>query len=214
MSVLTVFPVWLVIALVALLPALEASTFVGLAVPGETAVVAGGVVAHGGAVPLWLVIASAAVGAVVGDQVGFRLGRRYGARLLGRLPARVQSSASLQRAIGLVRRRGATAVFIGRWAAALRALVPGVAGLSGVAPLRFSVANVAGGTLWAGAVATAGYLAGASYGVLVHRLGIAGDAVLATVALSLAIGLLRHRTASRRTLTRTGPGARGTHDDA
>lgn len=204
MSVLTALPVWLVVALVALLPALEASTLVGLAVPGETVVVAGGVVAHTGAVPLWLVIASAWVGAVVGDQIGFRVGRRYGWRLLARLPDRVAKSASMERAIGLVRRRGATAVLVGRWAAALRALVPGVAGLSGVTPLRFSLANIAGAALWAGAVATAGYLAGASYGVLVHRLGIAGDVVLATVALSIAIGVLWHRSASRRTLTRTG----------
>ena len=191
MSILHAAPVWLLIALVALLPALEASTLVGLVIPGETTVVAGGVAAHAGAVPLWLVIVAAVLGAVAGDQVGYRLGRRYGVGLLRRLPARVARSRALERAIGMVRRRGATAVFLGRWAAALRALVPGVAGLSGVAPLRFSVANVAGGTLWASTVAVVGYLAGASYGVLVHRLGLAGDAMIVIVVLAVAVAMLR-----------------------
>lgn len=193
---LTALPVWLVVVLAGLLPALEASTLVGLVVPGETAVLAGGVVAHTGAAPLWLVIAAAVIGAVVGDQVGFRLGRHYGPRLLTRFP-RVAGSRSLDRAIRLVRRRGAVAVLLGRWAAALRALVPSVAGISGVSPVRFTVANLVGGAIWAAVVATVGYLAGASYGVLVHRLGLVGDVVLAAVVVLVLVWLVRDRLPGR-----------------
>lgn len=196
MTSLLGLPVWLVVALVALLPALEASTLVGLAIPGETAVLVGGAVAGAGAVPLWVVIAAAVLGAVVGDQVGYRLGRRYGMRLLTRLSPRIAGSASLDRATGLVRRRGALAVVLGRWAAVLRALVPGVAGMSGIAPVRFTVANVVGGTAWGSAVAVAGYLAGASYDVLARRLGLVGDVVLAVVLLAVA-GWLLHGRRSR-----------------
>src|SRR5688572_682906 len=78
---LTGLPPWLVLVFVALLPALEASAFVGLLIPGETAVLAGGVAAHAGLVPLWAVALVAALGAVAGDQVGYLVGRRYGPRL-------------------------------------------------------------------------------------------------------------------------------------
>ena len=54
------------LTVVFVLPALEASTFLGLVVPDELAVLAGGVVAHGGALTLWAVVLAAATGAAVG----------------------------------------------------------------------------------------------------------------------------------------------------
>ncbi len=186
-------PPWLVLSLVFLLPALEASAFVGLVVPGETAVIVGGVVAHGGGLPLWSVVVAAVAGAAVGDQVGFAVGRRYGPALLERVPQRMRRSGEIDRALALVERRGALAVVLGRWVAALRALVPGTAGMSGMARVPFTVANVTGGALWATAVAVAGYLAGASYRVLERRLGLGSEIVLAVVLVAGALWLLRSR---------------------
>ena len=59
MDAIVGLPPWLVLALVFGLPALEASLLVGLAVPGEIAVLVGGVVAHSGGLPLWAVIVAA-----------------------------------------------------------------------------------------------------------------------------------------------------------
>lgn len=190
-------PPWLVLALVFTLPALEASTFVGLLIPGETAVLVGGVVAHGGSLPLWAVVVAAAAGAVSGDQVGFLLGRRYGLSLMDRLPGRIRRSGEVDRALGLVRRRGAVAVVLGRWVAALRALVPGAAGMSGMSRGRFTLANMVGGALWAGVVATAAYAAGASYRVLEHRLGLGGEVVLGVVVVVVAVWVVRSRRSRR-----------------
>lgn len=197
-------PPWLVLTLVFLLPALEASLFAGLLVPGEVAVVVGGVVAHGGGLPLWAVVVAAAAGAAVGDQVGFLVGRRFGRRLLGRLPARWLRSGDVERALALVQRRGAVAVVLGRWAAALRALVPGIAGMSGMPQGRFTLANVTGGSLWAAAVATLGFLAGASYRVLERRLGLGSEVLLAVLVVAAVVWVHRARRRSR-----AGAGAAG-----
>ena len=194
-------PPWLVLLLVFALPAAEAGLLIGVFVPGETAVLLGGVAAHGGSLPLWAVIATAALGAALGDQVGYLLGRRYGSRLVDHLPAVVRRSGNLDRALDLIRRRGAVAVALGRWAAVMRALVPGAAGTSGMAQPRFTVANVLGGTLWATAIAVAGYLVGASYRALARDLGLAGDIVAGT-AIALAIAWWIH---ARRVSLRTGP---------
>jgi undecaprenyl-diphosphatase len=195
MNALVGLPPWLVLALVFALPALEASLFVGLVVPGEIAVVIGGAVAHGGSLPLWAVVLAAVAGAATGDQIGFLVGRRFGAALMDRLPRRVMRSGDVERALALVRRRGSMAVVLGRWAAALRALVPGVAGMSGMSQPRFTLANVTGGALWATTVAVLGFAAGASYRTLERRLGLGSEAVLLVVVAALAVWVVRARRA-------------------
>jgi membrane-associated protein len=190
-------PSWLLLVLVFGLPAAEASLFVGLAIPGETIVLLGGAAAHAGKVSLAAVIIAAAAGAIVGDQIGFVVGRRYGNALLRRLPRRLQGSGRIDSTLTVLRNRGAVAVFLGRWAAALRALVPGLAGMSGMGRTRFTLANVGGGVLWASAVALAGYLAGASYQALESRLGYAGDGLVLLVVLMSLAWVVHRRHAAR-----------------
>jgi membrane protein DedA with SNARE-associated domain len=146
-------PGWLVLVLVFVFPALEASAFVGFVFPGEIAVILGGVAASRGMVPLWAVIAAAVSGAIIGDSVGYLIGRRWGTQLLrgtvGRLPViRTHLDKNLDSARDYVERRKGRAVFFGRFTAALRVLVPGLAGISKVHYPTFLVYNVAGGTLW------------------------------------------------------------------
>src|SRR6266513_783549 len=161
-------PGWLVLALVFAFPALEASAFVGFVFPGEIAVILGGVAASRGTVPLWAVIAAAVSGAIIGDSVGYVVGRRWGTHLLhgtiGRLPViRTHLHEHLESAQAYVRRRRGSAVFYGRFTAALRVLVPGLAGMSEVHYPTFLAYNVAGGALWGTAFAVLGYLAGENY---------------------------------------------------
>jgi membrane protein DedA with SNARE-associated domain len=191
-------PGWLVLALVFAFPALEASAFVGFVFPGEIAVILGGVAASRGTVPLWAVIAAAVSGAIIGDSVGYLIGRRWGTHLLhgtvGRLPViRTHLDKNLDSARAYVQRRQGSAVFFGRFTAALRVLVPGLAGLSEVHYPTFLVYNVAGGTLWGAGFAVLGYVAGASY----HRVEkIAGQAGLVLLGLIVA-GLIASRLIRR-----------------
>src|SRR5262245_65559216 len=69
---------------VGVLAFLEASAFVGLIAPGETAVLFGGFLAGQGYVSPVGIAASAAVGGILGDTVGYELGHRLGSRLLAR----------------------------------------------------------------------------------------------------------------------------------
>ena len=72
---------WAALAVVFWLPALEASVFVGVVVPGEIAVLLGGVLAFQHRVGLPAVLAAAIAGAILGDTIGYWVGRRYGRRL-------------------------------------------------------------------------------------------------------------------------------------
>lgn len=183
-------PMW-VLAAVFLLPLLESSAFVGFVFPGETVVLIAGVMASQGVFPLWLVILAAAAGAIIGDSVGYEIGRRYGRRLLNRLPKRLVKPQHIERTSALLRRRTGSAVLIGRFTAALRVLMPGMAGISRLPYPTFLAFNALGGIAWAMAAAIVGYIAGKSYHAAEQRMSIFGLGVLALLIGGYLLARLR-----------------------
>jgi membrane-associated protein len=191
-------PGQLVLAVVFTLPALEASTLLGIVVPGELALVLGGVLAHLGRVPLWAAVAAGAVGAVVGDSVGYAIGRGVGERLLARLPRRLVRPRQVERATALVRRVGGRAVFVGRFTTSLRALMPSLAGAAGVPYRTFVAYNLAGGVLWATGFVLLGYAAGPAWRTAERVAGGAGLVLLGVIVAGAAAALLHRRRRGHR----------------
>ena len=185
-------PPGLALALVFLLPALEASVFVGVVIPGEIGVVLGGVLANQGTLPLWSVLVAGIAGAVIGDSVGYVVGERYGHRLLDRLPHRLLKPEHVERTEQTITRLGGKAVFVGRFTAALRALVPGMAGMARMPYRTFLPWNLAGGASWAAGFAVLGYLAGSQYQRIERYANWVGLALLAGIVVVLVV---RHRRA-------------------
>jgi membrane protein DedA with SNARE-associated domain len=100
--------------------------------------------------------------AIAGDSAGYEVGRHYGTRVLAtRIFAR--HTKALNTAQTSLRRNGGRAVFLSRFTAFLRAVMPGLAGTAGLPYRRFLAFNAAGGLIWGIAYALLGYLAGASY---------------------------------------------------
>ena len=197
-------PAWVVLLVVFALPALESSAFLGFLFPGETAVLLGGVAASQHHVPLAAVAVAGVAGAVVGDATGYVVGRRWGPRLLRSPLSRFVDERHLDRAEDALRRRGWWAVFVGRFTVALRVMVPGLAGMAGMPPRRFLAANIAGGAVWGVVIATAGYLAGASWHRIEQDITWAGVAVIGVlVALLVGARFVRRRRDSSDLHVRT-----------
>jgi membrane protein DedA with SNARE-associated domain/membrane-associated phospholipid phosphatase len=154
---------WAVLAVVFLAPALEASAFLGVVIPGEIAVLLGGVLAFEHRAPLPVVLGAAVAGAIIGDSVGYLIGRRWGRRLLDGSVGRLVPGHHLDRAERYLAQRGGPAVFFGRFTAALRALIPGLAGMAGLHYRTFAIYNAAGGLLWASGFVLLGYVAGTGW---------------------------------------------------
>lgn len=189
-------PSWLILLLVFLLPGLEAAAFIGVVFPGEIAVLLGGVAASQGSVSITLVLLAACLGAVLGDQVGYVVGREWGEKVLRKIPDRLLDEDRLQRGRAYVRRMGAKGVILGRWTAALRALVPGLAGMSRMSYPRFLIANIIGGVGWALFVGVIGYLAGDSYKKVESALGSVSYVLLGLIVFGLiALHVVRQRRA-------------------
>jgi len=173
----------------------EAAIFVGFVLPGETAVVLGGFLASSGRLSLtWLLVLVVAA-AIVGDSVGYEVGRLAGPRILRSRPLR-RHQQRLDGARDFLRRRGSTAVFLARFTAFLRAVMPALAGLSQMRYPRFLAFNAAGGLVWGVGMTLLGYFAGASYQKVESVLGPGGAVLLALIALVAFVVWRRHRSGS------------------
>ena len=191
---------------------LETGAFVGLLVPGETAVVVGGVVAERGDVALPALIALVWLGAVGGDLVSFALGRRLGRPFLDDHGARLRIRPEhVDRVDRFFARYGGRAVLVGRFVGILRALTPFVAGASRLPLRRFLPYSVVGALAWAATFTVVGYAFASSFesaGETAARIAL-GGAVLAAVALVLGARLRRARRRHGGEEPRRGEGDQG-----
>jgi membrane-associated protein len=197
---------WLALALICLLPGLEAPAFLGLILPGELALVLGGVLAHEGRVSLPAAIAAGAVGAVAGDSLGYWLGHRWRHLLLATPIGRRVRPAQLRRAESILNRRGGLALFVGRLTAGARVLLPGLAGASRMRYRIFLLWNAPAGVAWATAHVMLGYATGEGWRRIHHLAGRAAVFFLLGVALLALLGLVTHLL-SRRRRQRSKPAA-------
>jgi membrane-associated protein len=164
----------------------------GLILPGETAILAAGVLAREGHLQIALVVPVAVLAAIVGDNIGYLLGTR-GARmlLLARGPLRERRASVVQSGERFFARYGGRAVFLGRWIAFARITVPWLAGASRMSQRRFVLWNALGGITWATSVALAGYALGAAASAIFASTTVA--VVLLALALALSAAWRRRR---------------------
>lgn len=167
-----------------LISALESVAIIGTIVPGSVMMSAIGALVGAGIIPFWSILIWAILGAIVGDGVSYWLGHYFKDRLHDIWPFRRHPTllASGER---FFYKYGGMSVFIGRFVGPVRALVPLVAGMLGMTPLRFTIANVASAILWAPAYMLPGFILGAASTELPSEL--AGRIILMLLLLGLFI---------------------------
>jgi membrane-associated protein len=163
---------WEAYALVGALVFSEAAILIGFVFPGETAVIVGGVAASRGHVNIVTLIVVVVACGIGGDSVGYLVGRRYGQRLLD---------------VRLLR----------NFTAFLRAVVPGLAGMSSMPYRIFLPANATGGILWGTGFCLLGYFVGHAYTKVEHASGIASDVLLGLIAVVIVLLFIRRRHRER-----------------
>jgi membrane protein DedA with SNARE-associated domain len=199
---------WEAYALVGALVFAEASILLGFIFPGETAVILGGVVASRGHVNIAALIILVVACAIAGDSVGYLVGQKWGHRLLESRPLRTRRRL-LDGVLQQLNRRGALAVVVARFTAFLRAVVPGLAGMSTMPYRVFLPANVIGGVLWGTAFCLLGYFVGNAYTRLEHTSSIVSDVLLGLVLVVVVIFSIRRRRRERAGLTAAADDASG-----
>ncbi|MBV9575111.1 MAG: VTT domain-containing protein [Gammaproteobacteria bacterium] len=144
-----------------LISAAESVAIIGTIVPGSITMTAIGALAGAGVIPLWQTLFWATLGAIVGDGISYWIGHYFNDRLRRIWPFKNNPSL-LGKGEIFVHKYGVMSVFIGRFVGPVRALVPLVAGMLGMKPLQFTVANVTSAIGWAPAYMLPGILLGAA----------------------------------------------------
>jgi membrane protein DedA with SNARE-associated domain len=173
----------------------EAAILVGMVLPGETALLVAGVFCNAkyGDLNLGVMMAVAAVCAIAGDSVGYEFGRHFGPALR-RSRLGVWIGEHRWAAVdGFIHRHGGKAVLLGRLTAVLRALMPSMAGMSGMRYRTFLTWNAAGGIIWAPGCVLLGYGFASALGVIGETLTWAPLAILAVVVVVYVVLHLRKR---------------------
>ena len=187
---------WEAYSIVGALVFAEASILIGFFFPGETAVIIGGVAASRGHINIVVLVLVVVLCAIAGDSVGYLVGDKWGRRLLETRLLRKRQRI-LDAVFAQLNRRGAVAVFVARFTAFLRAVVPGLAGISGMPYRIFLPANAAGGLVWGTSFCILGYLVGHAYTKVEHTSGIASDILLGVIALVIIALVIRRRRRER-----------------
>jgi membrane protein DedA with SNARE-associated domain len=190
---------FVVYLIVGLLVFAEAAILFGFIFPGETAVLIGGVIASRHHVSLVTLIVVVVACAIVGDSVGYWVGKKFGSRLLG-----ARLLVKRRRAVDFTRRflhqRGAWAVFFARFTAFLRAMVPGLAGVSEMSYRTFFPANALGGVVWGVAFSLLGFAVGGAYTKVEKYSSWASYVLLAIIVAAFVFFAVRARYRERRLL--------------
>jgi membrane-associated protein len=175
----------------------EAALLVGMVLPGETALLVAGVFCQRGVLDLRIMILVAVICAIAGDSVGYEFGKRFGPGVRrSRLGVWVGEHrwATVD---GFLHRHGGKAVLFGRLTALFRALVPSIAGMSGMRYKTFLAWNATGGLIWAPGCVLLGYAFSSSLDVIGRTLTWAPLIVLALVVAGYVFLHLRKRRRER-----------------
>ncbi len=182
--------------LVGLMAFLETAFFVGLVVPGEFAMVLGGVLAGQGTISVYILIGVVWVCAIGGDSVSFFLGCKLGRGFILKHGPRVRVTRErLAHVEAYFSRHGGKTILVGRFIGIVRAMAPFIAGTSGMPYRRFLPYDILGTGLWGATFVLLGFFFWQSFSQVVEVAGTStllfGVLVFTVIAMIVAIKQLR-----------------------
>ncbi|WP_066781926.1 DedA family protein [Sphingomonas sp. CCH5-D11] len=156
-----------------------AAVFAGTMLEGETAVIAGGLIAHQGLIAWPLALAAGALGSFLADQFFFAAGRRYRDRPFVR---RWMQKRAFAKALRLLERYPVGFIFAFRFLYGFRTVSPLAIGTSRVPAATFVTINALAALIWASLFTALGYWFGEAVTELAGRLRPSRQTLLMGVA--------------------------------
>jgi membrane-associated protein len=176
----------------------ETGLLVGFFLPGDSLLIAAGLLAQRDHFSLPLLIVLLIAAAISGDATGYAIGRRAGPLLFVRDDARLFRRHHLERARAFYARHGGKTIVLARFLAIIRTFAPTTAGAAGMPYLRFTVYNVAGGIAWVVSMTLLGYFIGEAVPNLDAVLFLVVGVVVVASLAPAAWHVWRERRAARR----------------
>jgi membrane protein DedA with SNARE-associated domain len=160
----------------------------GLPLPEDVALLAGGFLVHRGVTRYLYTLAVSLIGVVTGDNSLFFLGRRFGMRIMRYFGmGRPDYEKKMEWMRAFLARHGNRTIFYARFLAGLRALIYLSAGSLGVAPSRFFFYDLLGALVSVPVVVSVGYFFGNEIEQVIKWVGGFDKVLVLAVVLSVAI---------------------------
>jgi membrane-associated protein len=174
----------------------ESGIGIGFFVPGELAVILGGVLAREHRVDIVVMVLVANAAAIGSYLIGYGLGRAILPWMLEH--TRLGRHPMIQRGRDQLARRGGPAVFVARFVVVVRAVMPALAGLSDLRLRTFVVFDIAGGLVWATLYTMIGYALGSAYTRALRVIGVWSYVFIGVLVVALVANHLRVSRRHRR----------------
>ncbi|MBU1306752.1 MAG: DedA family protein [Alphaproteobacteria bacterium] len=165
----------------------ESLVVIGAFIPGTALILALGAAAGLGYLPLWPLVAAATIGAILGDGLSYWIGHAQRSRITAIWPFSSRPEI-LRIGEAYFTKYGWTGIAIARFLPGVRAIVPVVAGTSGMRPLPFYAANIGSAIVWAPAHLLPAAFAGFGLG-FINQINPQTEIELFIGGLALVLGL-------------------------
>lgn len=139
---------------------IETGLLIGFFLPGDSLLVAAGLLAARGDLNVATLVVALSIAAIVGDTVGSNIGRRTGPRLFSRDNSLFFNKNHLITTKEFYDRHGPFTIVIARFVPIVRTFAPVVAGIGTMEYKRFISYNLIGGVGWVLSMILGGYFLG------------------------------------------------------
>jgi membrane-associated protein len=178
----------------------ECTLGVGFIAPGEAGLLIAATTVTGSLSRFLILWAVVTVCAAIGDSIGYAIGRKFGPSLRETKLIKKHGAGGWDKTTGILRKRGAWAVFFARFLPVVRTLMPAAAGTAGLPYRKFLPAAAAGAACWSLVHISIGAALGEAAKKLEGALNTGGLIVLAALVVGLAvfISIRKHRKAKTK----------------
>jgi membrane-associated protein len=138
----------------------ESGLLIGFFLPGDTLLLAAGLFASQGKLPLGWLLVTVILSAIIGYQVGYKIGEKAGPKVFKRKGGILFREDYVERTNVFLAKYGGATVVVARFIAHIRTFVSVIAGAGRMDKTQYFLYNVLGGTLWGAGITLLGYLLG------------------------------------------------------
>lgn len=179
----------------------ESALLLGLLLPGDTLLIAGGILASDDKLPLWPLIIVSAVSTIIGYQIGYILGERVSPHIFKRKDGVLFREDYLKYTEKFFTRHGRKTIVIARFIAIVRTIVPLVAGMGKMNRRTFLIYNILGGLIWSVGLILLSYYIGTRVPNLDSYIKYLVIAAIVLTFGSVAFEIYRHKGQRREILS-------------
>ena len=138
----------------------ETGLLIGFFLPGDTLLIAAGILAGEGKLSILWLLPALALAAFLGYEVGYKIGAAAGPRFFKRQDGLLFREEYLNRTSHFFKKHGAKTILLIRFVAVARTIIPLMAGMGKMSRRSFRLYNVVGSILWTFSITLAAYWLG------------------------------------------------------